>query len=423
MVKVVHVSSSDLGGGAHRAAYRLHTGLQVVGCESSMLVQEKLSADPSVRVFTPPTGLRYRIARAWQRRRIVAAYRTYNSTRPSGFERFHSDRSEYGASPVDQILPADIVHLHFVARFLDLPTTLPRLAAGAPLVWTAHDMGPFTGGCPYDFECGRFEHQCGKCPQLGSNQEIDLSSETLRRKIETYQKLGTRLHVVVASRWMEQVARRSAVLQHSEISFIPYGLDMTAFKPCDRATARAALGIPQEAHVILFAAVSVQTRRKGFALLDKALAGLKNRTSLHLISMGKDPVPTDSAIPHMHLGFLEHPTLLSLAYSAADLFVIPSLAEAFGQTALEAIACGTPVVGFKVGGIPDIVRPGLTGELADPGKVESLRGVIQSLLDQPEKRAAMAQHCRRIAVEEYSTDIQAKRYLKLYESLRDARPH
>src|SRR5262249_6508493 len=161
---------------------------------------------------------------------------------------------------------------------------------------------------------------------------------------------------------------------------------------------------PQDAHAILFVAEPMTRRVKGFALLAQALSGLSDLTNLLLISMGSGKPPAQVQIPHLHLGHIRNDRLRSLVYSAADILALPSLQETFLLTALEALACGIPVVGSAVGGIPEIVRPDITGLLVPAQDVTALRATIRDLLQDPEKRTQMGAACRRIAVEEYALE-------------------
>jgi glycosyltransferase involved in cell wall biosynthesis len=175
--------------------------------------------------------------------------------------------------------------------------------------------------------------------------------------------------------------------------------------------------VPQDTNVILFCADSLGHRRKGFPQLAQALAGLETLNHLFLISLGSGSAPFDIPIPHLHLPPIHNDRFLSLVYSAADLFVISSLQDNLPNTVLEATACGTPVVGFAVGGIPDMVRPGVTGLLVPPCDVVGLLAAILGLIQDEKKRREMSSNCRRIAVEEYSLELQARRYRELYKSL------
>ncbi len=417
-MKIVHFSTHDVTGGAARAAYRLHAGLRALDRDSTMFVARRAGDDPAVREFHPEPGLSARVRRAVRRRRIRAEARPDLAGRPEGYEQFTVDRTPPGPEVARQLPACDVLNLHWVADFLDYGAFFRALPDRVPLVWTLHDMNAFTGGCHYDDGCGRFTLACGSCPQLASGHDGDLSRRVWERKRAALARIpASRLHVVADSRWLAEEARRSSLLGRFPVTTIHYGLDTGVFSPRDRTAARRALGIPPEAAVLLFVADSLENRRKGFACLQSALQGLRGFPELFLVSIGRGAPGAPASVPHLHLERVEDDHVLAGVYSAADVFVIPSLQEAYGQTALEATSCGTPVVGFDAGGIPDVVRPGATGLLAPTGDAGELRAAIASLLGNPELRAALGAEGRRIAVAEHGLEVQARRYLALYEEL------
>jgi len=417
-VKIIHLSTEDVSGGAARATYRLNTALRRAGHDSSMFVANRRSSDPTITTFTPSMDLSSRLRRRLRRERITRDFRCYRTSLSISCELFTDDRSQFGADLVRQLPQCDMINLHWIAQFLDYPAFFAAVPRRIPVVWTLHDMNPFTGGCHYDNGCGRFMSGCGQCPQLGSSDPFDLSSKVWERKQLVFNSLDSaRLHIVTPSGWMADQVRKSTLLGRFPVTIIPNGIDGEDFAPRDRHLARDVLGVPREAKVLLFTADVVTHRRKGFALLTEALEGLNEISNLILISIGWGKTVIDSGIHHLHLGYASNDRWLSLIYSAADLFVIPSLQDNLPNTVLESLACGTPVVGFAVGGIPDMVRPGLTGLLVPAGDSMALRDAIVRLLNDPASREHMAAECRRIAVEEYSYELQTKRYVALYESL------
>jgi glycosyltransferase involved in cell wall biosynthesis len=312
----------------------------------------------------------------------------------------------------------ELINLHWVAGFLDLGAFFAWLRPGMPLVWTLHDMGIFTGGCSQDMGCGKFTQQCGACPQLGSSHESDLTRDVWRRKQKYYSAIDVRrFHIVTPSRWLGEEVKRSPLLSRFPRSVIPYGLDLEVFKPRDRRFSREVLGIPQEAKVILFISNGLYTYLKGFRHLIGALEGMDSSSGIFLLCLGFGSSPVLERFPHTHITLLPHDRSLSLVYSAADVFVLPSLADNLPNTMLEALACGTPVVGFATGGIPDGVRPGVTGLLAKTGDSAELRSAILEILGNDAKRTEMSDNCRRIALAEYDLSLQTSRYVELYTEM------
>jgi glycosyltransferase involved in cell wall biosynthesis len=413
-MRVLHLSTSDIGGGAARAAYRLHTGLSRLGVDSKMLVLKRQSGDATVTKLNWANDLPTRFKRSRRAKAIARDFEPYKKSLPPGFEIFSDDRSEAGYDLVRQLPACDITNLHWVAGLIDHEIFFSQLPAGVPIVWRLADMGAMTGGCHYDNGCGKFTAKCGACPVLGSTKEDDLSRQIWLRKHAALESVPTgRMHLVGTSRWIAAEAKRSSLLGRFPSTIIPNGLDIDDFAPRDQGFARDTLGVPRGAKVVLFVADSAAIKRKGFDYLAQALEKLRGTPDLFLLSVGggKPDVPN---LPQLHLGRINHDRMLSIIYSAADAFVIPSLQESFGQTVTESLACGTPVVGFNTGGIPDMVRPGVTGYLATVANADELADAISKVLDDPAKRAKMSRNCREIAVKEYSLETQAKAYLEFY---------
>ncbi|MCS4114597.1 glycosyltransferase family 4 protein [Salinibacter ruber] len=414
-MKVVHLTTWSTQGGAARAAYRLHQGLQREGVHSRVLAKIKDENDDTViewdRARSLPTKAAVFFREHWKRFRL----RRYSETRPDGVDVFSQAWTAEGTAVAHALPDADVYHLHWINEFID-PKPFFK-ATDAPVVWTLHDMNPFTGGCHYNAQCRKFEEQCGACPQLGSDDTTDLSRTVWKRKLKAYQTAiqQDRLHVVSPSNWLAEEADSSALFGHASVDVIPHGLDIGTFCPRNTDGIRKALEIPKGHRIVLFVA-DYSTRRKGFDLLTSALK-LEEAENVMLVSIGSDQPEMETEQPHLHLGRIESDTLLSVFYSLADLFVIPSRQEAFGQTALEAMACGTPVVGFEVGGIPDMVRPGETGWLAASESARALREAIEAALSDEAERERTGQRCREVVEEEYALGVQAKRYKYLYDRI------
>jgi glycosyltransferase involved in cell wall biosynthesis len=423
-MRIVHISTSDIAGGAARAAYRVHTGLKRLGHDSRMLVQKKWSFDAEVAKFTPSKGIIDRVKRKLRKRQIDADFARYKATIPPSAEEFSDDRTEFAGEPLRQLPPCDVVNFHWVARFVDHVPFFDYFAKqrpDVPLFWRMADMAPVTGGCHYDQNCGRFTAKCGACPALGSKDENDLSRQVWERKNAALSSIDPkRLHLVATSRWVAEQAAKSSLLGRFGCTIIPNALDADVFRPLDKMFSRDVLGVPRDAKVVLFAADSAKHPRKGFAQLAQAIEGMSGIENLVLLSVGgaEPKLPGKRVI---HLGKTGEDRILALAYSAADVFVIPSLQEAFGQTVIESMACGTPIVGFASGGITDTVRPGVTGALAPTGDVPALRQAIVNILTDDADRLRMSDLCRKVALAEYTLDVQAKQYERLYQSKLDAR--
>lgn len=421
-MRFVHVATNDIAGGASRAAYRIHSGLRKIGDDSVMFVKRRTSDDPTVVEFRPSTNPCHRAYRRLRARYIRGSLLRYEAARPVGYDVFTDDRTPYGREWFRQLPSCDLINLHWIAGFVDYRLFFSGIICPhVPIVWRLADMNAFTGGCHFDHGCGKFFAGCGACPQLASSDPGDLSHQIWQRKFKAFKQSGSRkLHIVVLNQPMVDTVKASPLLGEFPVTVIPNGVDTDEFAPRDRRTAREILGLPAEGRIILFAADDMENRRKGLDLLVEALTELGGIRNLFLLSMGGGHPKIPARIAHRHLGRIHDDRMLSIVYSAADLFVFPSLQETFGQTALEAMACGTPVVGFEgVGCIPDLIHCGLTGRKIPIRDVTALRLAIAELLQDAAGLTEMSIHCRRIVVEKFNLELQAKRYSQLYRSLID----
>jgi len=278
-------------------------------------------------------------------------------------------------------------------------------------------MNQFTGGCHYSGGCPKFVEQCGACPQLDSVDANDLSRQIWGRKHSAYTGFDLEgIHFVTPSRWLAGEACRSGLLGKARVSVIPYSLDTETFKPQDRRGARERFGVPSGAQVLLFAADSVREKRKGLALLLDAVRGLA-LPDLFVVMIGRRLQNQELPCQSMCVDFVSDEASMSLLYNTADLFVIPSIEDNLPNTALEAQACGVPIVGFRVGGLPEIVRDGQTGVLVTPSDAHALRFAVAALMGNSEQRSAMSKASRIRAETEFRLDLQARRYVELYAEM------
>ncbi len=416
-MKVLHLNTFDSGGGAARAAFRLNRGLQGIGVESRMLVQFKFS--DATDVIGPQTSFE----------KVIHNVRPHMDALPV---RLYPNRPVLNFSPA--LLPdnltakvtdftMDIIHLHWVGGgFLRLET-LKRF--NKPLVWTLHDSWAFTGGCHIPFECTRYRQVCGACPILGSKREWDLSRWVFQRKKKAWQ--GLNLAVVAPSRWLADCAGSSSLFYNVRVEVIPNGLDLNRFKPVDKNLARELFSLPHDKKLILFGAVDATgNKNKGFNLLLSTLRALSkniqtNRCELIVFGSPEPADMPDFGLKSQYLGRLYDEISLVLLYSAADVIVVPSIQEAFGQTASEAMACGTPVVSFETTGLVDIVDHKRTGYLARPFEPDDLAKGIAWVLEDDRRRHVLSQQARQKVEKEFDLTSVAKRYVDLYNDiLRDS---
>lgn len=411
-MKVLLINNSDLSGGAARAAYRLHQGLQQLSVDSQMLVQQKLSHDRSV--FAPTSRLESSIGNS----RIAV------DALPLKFypQREHSTYSlqwlpERTLAKINRQTP-DLINLHWIGEALLQIETIAKI--NRPLVWTLHDMWAFTGGCHYDYNCDRYQNSCGSCPQLGSKSNWDLSRWVWQRKAKAWHDLN--LTIVALSSWLRDCAVSSSLFHNYRIELIPNGIDLEVYRPIEQKIARKLLGLPIDKRLILFGSLeATNDKRKGFHLLQPALNRLKQSGwhNLELVVFGasKPQNPPSFGFKTHYLGILRDDLSLALAYSAADLFILPSTQDNLPNTVLEAIACGTPSIGFDIGGMPDLIEHQQNGYLAKPYQIEDLTKGLIWVLENESRRQKLSDRARQKAEQEFSVQLQAQRYLDLFQEL------
>lgn len=400
--------TTNLAGGAGGAARRLHDGLRGVGVSSTVVTRDPGDhGTPAVVAVQSKLGSWYGPARRSADRLPKLRYRHRERTR-SFDPQWLPDRLP---STIARLRP-DLVNLHWVCNAFVGVGSLSRLQV--PIVWTLHDMWPFTGGCFYSEDCDRYMHACGGCPVLGSSRERDLSRRVWRQKAKAWK--GLDLTIVAPSSWMATCARSSSLFGGRRVEVIPYGLDLDRFKPMDRGYARAALNLPLDAKLVLFGAWG-DPRRKGLDLLAEAMKRLDadgGARDAQLVVFGALEVPVSGLKSH-HIGRVEGDRTLAMLYAAADVTVIPSTWDNLPFTALESIACGTPLVAFDAAtGLPDVIDHGQNGYLArafDPGDLA--RG-IEWVLEDRHRHDALAAGARAKAEREFSLEGQIKRYLSLF---------
>ena len=424
---VVTLSVHD-GGGAGRAATRLHAGLLSSGLDAVMLVASRHDDSPGVRVLNDAAAVPIETfgsdARPgpdhWQQQyKAWAAQLKRYPDRPMGLEMFTDTQAVYRMDRVSEIQAADLIHLHWVAGVVD-PAELGRSIGSKPVIWTLHDMNPFTGGCHYAGDCRKYAKTCGDCPQLGSRTENDLSRQVWSAKKQAYQHLN--LTIVTPSQWLADCAAHSSLLGNFPIHVIPNGFPLDVFQPGDPVPARNDLGLSPNARVVLFGADSVFNRRKGFRYLLEALRLLTQREQnreLVLVCFGHLPHDAALEVPCrlVALGSLADEAQLVQAYGSADVFVLPSLEDNLPNTAIEALACGVPVVAFDSGGLPEIIEHRKTGYLVKRRHPKDLAEGIDWVLSASAFAQRAPKMCRQKTIASYDAIDRAADYTRLYEQV------
>jgi len=394
----------DLAGGAVIAANRLFHSLRQEGVDARMLVGKSsfeselvnelphnFTGEKILSRFTQPLGLNY-----------IHYYSSFRIPRHPFFQK------------------ADILNFHTIHSGYFNYRALPKLTQIKPAVFTLHDAWSFTGHCGVSFDCQRWKSGCGKCPYPKNYPPVQRDSTKLEWKLKKRVYSGSRLTFVTPSKWLASLARQS-MLAEFDIHTIPYGLDTTIFEPLEPAYCRSVLGVPPGKKVLLFGAMGLTEYGKGGDLLVKALgsmpASLKKSIVLLTLGQADEAFKNSLEIQTINLGYVSGDRMKAVALSAADIFIFPTRSDNHPCIVQESLACGTPIVSFNVTGVPELVREGVTGYLAEPENADSFRNRIIQLLEEDTIRQNMKQNCRKIALEEYRMDIQAHRYIELFSSI------
>ncbi len=417
-MKILLVNTSERTGGAAVACKRLMEALGRQGIDARMLVRDKQSDLSEV------TGLglgRWSLLWKFVWERIViwkANHFKKNNLFSVDIANTGTDITKYPA-----FQEADIIHLHWINQGMLSLKNLERIfSSGKPVVWTMHDLWPAMGICHHPRECNHYETHCHNCPLLlyhGSKH--DLSYRTFKKKLKLMQ--GKQVMFVACSQWLQGMAAKSALLQGQHIACIPNPLNLNIFKPKDRQAARARLSLPADKKLLLFGAVKATDKRKGIDYLIKACRllvkqdpALKEQVgivSFGMMSEGLRKVLPFEVYPQ---GYVTDDDTLTDIYSAVNAYITPSLEENLPNTIMEAMACGTPCVGFHVGGIPEMIDHQVNGYVAEYKSADDLAEGIRWILNHkniPELRqqaVKKVQHC-------YEEGVVVQQFIQLYQNL------
>ncbi len=428
------LSMSDIGGGAAIAANRLMHGLRMENHNAVMIVREKRipsSNSHQVIVNAPQFRAQERIFHAIQRDEI-------NNNRSKISNTLFSipyPGIDLSSTPI--IEKSHIINLHWVARFQSTETIAALLATGKPVVWTLHDENAYTGGCHYTAGCTKYlnaEAGCKDCLQI-QDKKNQAPYYFLQNKIASWGKNLENLTIVTPSRWLGRCARQSHVFKNARVEVIPNSVETDIFKPYDKQKAKKKFGIPPQAFTLLFGAYTDFEKRKGFAkLLDAMKYCLRDKTFMQYAKAGKIKIMTygppqedleDLPIEIISTGYTSEKEKLATIYSAADLFILPSLEDNLPNTMVEAMACGTPVLGFDTGGIPDMVRDDVTGYILPCPDIEKLGERLKQLVlaEDKTKLQHLGKNCRKLIEKSYKLKDQGKNYSVLFRDLLKKRQH
>ncbi|WP_142684860.1 glycosyltransferase family 4 protein [Chitinophaga polysaccharea] len=406
-MRVTQINTYDKDGGAAKAAVRLNTGLKKIGIDSHLVVQ--ISSGEGTTI-TPPTYTN----------KLKALVRPHIDRYPL---RRYSGRSSYFSvnwlnNGAIHSVKGDILNLHWVNDgFISLKNiqTLEK-----PVIWTLHDSWAFTGGCHLPYDCERYQSGCGQCPLLKSLDPNDITKRIWNRKKKVYDQ-QQKIVIVTPSKWLFDKARESALLQHYRTEHIPNGVNTSVFKPFPKEIAREILNLPVNKKIILFGASGATADpNKGYAYFEEVAIELKrNHKDFQLVVFGGDkPEGNDNFNADIiFLGKVVDEITLSVIYNAADIFVSTSKSENLPNTIMEAMSCGVPCVAFNVGGIGDLIKPGLTGALIKPFEIKEMIQSIILLTSDSVRYAEYAGNCRDEIVNTFEIIKVATRYQQLYNAI------
>lgn len=364
-MKVLHITTIDTGG-AYKAAYRLHESMMLQGIDSQIMVRTKLSPNgKTIGAFNSLTEV-------------------FLSKGKNGINKLYSkgaiinDKFGTDISGHPLVQEADVLFLHWVNSFLSCKSIVRLGRLGKPIVWVMHDMWLFTGGCHVDGYCGKYDRGCGNCPLIAVGKEMDLSRRNFLDKIAMMKQVE--ITITGPSKWIVEQARKSKILSGKTIYYMPNVLDTSFYRPLqDKRTLRRKYGIGSQKRVVLFGAADngTENENKGFRYLREAFSLLPSEDYILLI-FGK--AGADLKLPDklevLKVGYITEEYKLVELYNLADVLVNPSNQESFGYTVCEAMACGTPSVGFPIGGIKEQIAHQTDGYLAKYHDAEDLaRGI------------------------------------------------
>lgn len=406
-MRVASVTHYDIHGGAARAAYRIHQALRSNEIDSAMLVNAASAGDWTVQ---GPVGYVNQFIPKVRHAFGALLTKTVKTQNPV----LHSPAALHSrwARRINNS-SADISHLHWINHEMMSIEDVANISK--PIVWTLHDMWGFCGAEHYS-EDFRWRDGYYYYNRPAYESGFDLNRWVWNRKRKAWKKP---MHIVAPSQWLAKCARESMLMQGWPVSVVNNALDTEVWRPVDKAHARTLFGLPKDVPLLLFGALGgTADPRKGFDLLLAALENLRGKIDeLELVVFGQlaPKESIDFGFPVRYVGRLHDDLTLAILYSAVDVMVVPSRQEAFGQTASEAHACGTPVVAFDSGGLTDIVKHLQTGYLAKPFDSESLAEGIVWVLSDRARHASLSVASRQRALDRFSYPVVAEQYRKIYE--------
>lgn len=407
-IKVLHIVSGDLSGGAARGAYWLHEALRLKGINSLVLTTSRETNNDETVLSLTKSKLGY-VKSIFRNQIDFILLKLYKK---SLTKMLSLGLVGYDFTKTQEYSDADIIHLHWVNAGMVNIKHLQKI--DKPIIWTIRDMWPMTGGCHYALDCQKFKSGCGACPQLGSNSKFDLSRYVFYRKVKY---IPASLTAVGISSWLTEQVRLSPIFQNKSCMTILNNIDTSAFNKIDKYVARHILGLTTDKKIVLCGSTNIDDFYKGFQkFLDSLVFLDKEEVFLCFFGRFDEAVIKDYGFEYRSFGFLNDNISLNLVYSASNVFVAPSVQEAFGKTLAESQCSGTPVVCFNATGPKDIVDHKKTGYRAKPFDEKDLANGIEWVLH-AENYDELCKNAREKVLKEFDSVVVAKKYIEIYEEI------
>lgn len=417
-MKILHINNYDTLGGASKACFAINNALRAQGIDSEILTQSKLSKSEFVNEFS--NTLFKKTTRFFRIGLDLAAIKLF--THPE-MGRFSFPYLGVDISKHPKVIEADILHFHWInGGFFSLDTFQKLKNQNKKIVWTFHDMWAFTGGCHYTGGCNKFKTECKFCPYLKKSSEIDLSNKIFNQKKALFNNFDIR--IVTCSNWLANETKTSALLKDKTITAIPNPIDINTFSPFDKIEVRKQLNLNQNKKYILFGTMTLADKRKGLFYLLESLRRLGNildfpKDDIEVLIFGSSKNTDELNLPFKTTSFgrIADTKLLAKIYSAADVFIAPSLEDNLPNTVMESLSCGTPVAAFDIGGMSDMIIHKQNGYLAKPESVESLTEGIVWILSDEQRLLELNNKARNKVITSFTNDIVANMYINVYKDI------
>lgn len=409
-MNILMISKSDVHGGAAIAAYRLMYALNSEGENAKMLVCDKRS--DNLKVIQGGSKLNNR----WNFYRERSEIFLYNHLSRKFLFDISIANTGLSITELDEFKNADVIHLHWINQgMLSIKEIEKILLSGKKVVWTMHDMWPFTGICHHSGDCNKYENSCGRCPYIANPSDKDLSNSIFNKKKDIYSKGN--ITFVACSDWLKKLAEKSPLTNGHKIVSVPNPIDTDLYKPKDKLLIREKLNLPTDKKLLLFAAAKASDKRKGTDYLINAsrliVSEIKDKIVFLIAGNEGAEIADRLSSPSICMGYIDSDKMPDI-YNAADVYITPSLQENLPNTIMEAMSSGTPCVGFNIGGIPEMIDHKLTGYVAEYKSSEDLaKGINWTLFEADAE--TLSYNSREKVMSIYEQKKVAALYKTLYE--------